>query len=312
VFFGSRKYYSYLARARYIVVNTHLPHWIIRRNGQYIVQTWHGTPLKKLVHDVERSNFVWRSLQNKVKKEVRSWSILISPNQFTSDALRSAFRYRGEIAETGYPRNDILNDANRASIEPKVRSTLGLPEDRKILLYAPTFRDDQLYGPGRYRFANPLDTKMLQDSLSDRYILLVRNHYNVVDEIANAGNGFVWDVSKYPSVEELLISADVLITDYSSLMFDFAHLSRPMVFYVDDIEHYRDELRGFYFNFETDAPGPLVKDTASLIRVLDSLDDTNSLYRHRLTKFQQRFAQSNDGKSASRVVDLILARSTAA
>jgi len=304
--FGSRIYIELLARARYVVTNSHLPPFVKRRKRQVIVQTWHGTPLKKLVNDVHRSDLVWRALIKNVAKEVPAWSVLVSPNSFSTAAFRSAFGYSGKVLESGYPRNDYLYRKDKREITAKVREELDLPPNRKIILYAPTFRENKRYGPGRYAYDSPIDFTALKRALSEEYVLLVRNHYYVVDGVPGAGDGFVWDVSQYPNLEELLVAADILITDYSSLMFDYAHLGRPMLFFTYDLAEYRDNLRGFYFDFEHEAPGPLIGDTPELVQAIKNIDVVIAAYRDRFDRFREKFTELDDGNAAERVVDEML------
>ncbi|MDR3084521.1 MAG: CDP-glycerol glycerophosphotransferase family protein, partial [Streptomyces sp.] len=250
-----REWFEALASSRYIVTNGHLPEWIERRPGQAIVQTWHGTMLKKIGHDIDVLHFD-RRYQDRLALEAKQWSLLVSSNRFSTPILKRAFSFDGEIQEAGYPRNDYLYSPDKDKIAEHVRKTLGLPEGKKVVLYAPTWRDDQSHSAGQYLFDLRIDLEDAQRRLGDDHVLLIRRHSNVVDLVPGAGNGFVWDVSEYPDIADLYVAADIMITDYSSVMFDYAHLKRPMLFFTYDLEHYRDTLRGFYFDFEQDSPGP--------------------------------------------------------
>ena len=303
--YGSRQWYEAMATARYIVANSHLPAWFRRRDGQTVVQTWHGTPLKRIAFDVPDFQIADPSYLDKVSGEVPNWSFLVSPNGFSTERLASAFRYQGEILEIGYPRNDIFFRPDQAELRSTVQRRLGLPTDRKVALYAPTWRDNDFYGMGRYKFATPFDFEAAREALGDEYVIVVRRHPNIVDEIPGAGNGFVFDASTYPDVAELLAVTDVLVTDYSSLMFDFANTGRPMVFFTYDLDYYRDKLRGFYFDFSTDAPGPLVTTSAQTIEALAHIDTVAARYGDAYTRFQERFCHADDGKAGSRLVEQV-------
>ncbi|MFC5744295.1 bifunctional glycosyltransferase/CDP-glycerol:glycerophosphate glycerophosphotransferase [Actinomadura rugatobispora] len=301
-----REWYEALARSRYIVTNAHLPHWFRRREGQVVLQTWHGTPLKRIGFDIGEVKFADSAYLEKLAEEVRHWSGLISPNRFSTPILRRAFRFGGEIIETGYPRNDVLRDPDRDLLGERVRRRLGLPQGKRAVLYAPTWRDDSFYGPGRYRLDLRLDLEAAAAALGGDFVLLVRRHPNVVDTVPETGDGFVRDVSDYPDIAELFLAADVLLTDYSSLMFDYANTGRPMLFFTYDLERYRDELRGFYFDFEGEAPGPLLATSDEVIDALGSLDDVARAHAGRHHRFTERFCDLDDGKAAIRVVDRLL------
>ncbi|MGW5411807.1 bifunctional glycosyltransferase/CDP-glycerol:glycerophosphate glycerophosphotransferase [Actinomadura geliboluensis] len=300
------EWYEAMARSRYVISNAHLPEWFVRRPGQVVVQTWHGTPLKRIGFDIEDVHFANARYLEKVAKEAPNWSYLVSPNAFSTPILRRAFRYEGELIETGYPRNDILASPDRSLLAERVRERLGLPADKRAVLYAPTWRDDSYYGPGKYRLDMRLDLERAAAELGDDHVLLVRRHPNVVDTVPEVGDGFVRDVSAYPDIAELFLAADVLMTDYSSLMFDYANTGRPILFFTYDLEHYRDELRGFYFDFEDEAPGPLLGSSDEVIEALRSLDQVERDYAEPYDRFVRRFCELDDGKAASRVADRIL------
>jgi CDP-glycerol glycerophosphotransferase len=297
------EWYEAMARSRYVVTNAHLPEWFRRRNGQIVVQTWHGTPLKRIGFDIEDVQFANPRYLEKVAKETPSWSYLVSPNAFSTPIMRRAFRYQGEIIETGYPRNDMLASPDRDLLAERVRERLGLPPGKRAVLYAPTWRDDSFYGPGKYRLDLRLDLDRAESVLGDDYVLLIRRHPNVVDTIPATAGGFVRDVSSYPDVAELFLVADVLLTDYSSLMFDYANTGRPMLFFTYDLEHYRDQLRGFYFDFERQAPGPLLGSADEVIEALLSIDQVAHDYSGPYARFAERFCALDDGKAAQRVIE---------
>jgi CDP-glycerol glycerophosphotransferase len=304
-----RDWYEALATSRYIVTNQHLPEWFARREGQIVVQTWHGTPLKRIGFDIEGLRFADTKYHEKLALEVAHWTHLVSPNRFSTPILRRAFRFAGEILEIGYPRNDVLfaEGAERRRITAAVRARLGLPPDRKVILYAPTWRDDDFHATGGYRMSIMVDLDAAEAALGHDHVLLIRRHPNVVDEIRGAGNGFVWDVSTYPDIADLLAIADVLVTDYSSVMFDFANTGRPMLFYTYDLLHYRDRLRGFYFDFEAEAPGPLLNTSDEVIAALRDVDAVADQYATRYKAFAARACDLDDGHASARLADRMLA-----
>ena len=308
---GSRAFYDALATSKYLVVNSHLPHWFRRREGQIVVQTWHGTPLKKIAFDMPAVNLADKTYLDKITAEVPQWSYLISPNSFSTPHLERAFRYGGEMLEIGYPRNDVLateNQAKQQQLRQMLAERLGIPAGKKIILYAPTWRDDQFYATGRYKLEFQLDTRAAARALGHEYVLLVRRHPNIVDNVPGTGDGFVFDVSTYPDMADLLAATDVLITDYSSVMFDFAVTGRPMIFFTYDLEYYRDSLRGFYFDFEPAAPGPLVATSDELIATLRDIDSVHTGYQARYQAFREQFCDFDDGKATARLIDRVFAQ----
>ena len=189
-----------------------------------------------------------------------NWQYVLSPNAFTTPILRRAYALEGEMLETGYPRNDVLAGADRDARTREVRRRLGLPEGARVVLYAPTFRDDVRDSRGRYRLEPALDIDLLRAAVGEDTVVLFRKHHYCVDPAPATADGFVRDVSAYPDGTELMLAADVLVTDYSSMMFDFANTGRPMLFFTYDLEAYRDEIRGFYFDFGAQAPGAAAAD----------------------------------------------------
>ncbi|MEV3874059.1 CDP-glycerol glycerophosphotransferase family protein [Streptomyces sp. NPDC049906] len=300
-----REWFEALATSRYIVTNGHLPEWVERRPGQVIVQTWHGTMLKKIGHDIETLHFD-REYQNRLGKEANNWSLLVSSNRFSTPILKRAFSYHGEILEAGYPRNDYLYSPDRDKIAESVKEKLGLPADKKVVLYAPTWRDDQSHSAGQYKFSLKIDLDDARARLGHDHVLLIRRHSNIVDAVPGAGNGFVFDASEYPDIAELYLAADIMITDYSSVMFDYAHLKRPMLFFTYDLEHYRDTLRGFYFDFEEDSPGPLIRTSEELVESIRRIEEVKVEYQDRFDRFHRLFCDLDDGSASRRVVDRML------
>jgi CDP-glycerol glycerophosphotransferase len=303
--YNGQEWYEAYATCRYIVTNQHLPTWFRRREGQVVVQTWHGTPLKRIGHDISDVRFADPGYLEKLAVETPSWSVLLSPNRFSTPIMRRAFQYQGEILESGYPRNDVLC-VGRDEVAAGVRAGLGLPDGKRVVLYAPTWRDDEYYGPGRYKLSLNLDLDRAAELLGEDHVLLVRSHPNVADEIPQAGGGFVWDVSTYPDMADLLAATDILVTDYSSVMFDFANTGRPMLFFTYDLEHYRDRLRGFYFDFEAEAPGPLLATSDEIIEAIRDVDAVAARYQDTYQAFAARACDLDDGSATRRVVDRML------
>jgi CDP-glycerol glycerophosphotransferase len=302
---GSMAYYEAMARARYLVFNDLLPPWFRKRDHQICLQTWHGTPLKHVGLDIDRPQFTNGLIYpDLVSEDAARWDLLLAQNAYTAAVFRRAFGFHGEIMEAGYPRNDLLKHPRRDEFAADTRERLGLPAGKKVILYAPTWRDDALPESGGYRFSLKLDLEAAAQSLGDDYVLLVRMHSNIRGGLGESPAGaFVLDVSRYPDIAGLLLITDILITDYSSVMFDFASTGRPMLFFTYDLERYRDTLRGFCFDFEAEAPGPLLATSAEVIEALRDPGRLSASYRDAYQAFAAKYCALDDGNAAGRVVD---------
>ncbi|WUI00610.1 bifunctional glycosyltransferase family 2 protein/CDP-glycerol:glycerophosphate glycerophosphotransferase [Spirillospora sp. NBC_00431] len=314
---NGREWQEAVTTSRYIVTNHRLGDWFQRHPDQIVLQTWHGTPLKKIGRDVKEVHFAYapgmkNALQSREKVSgpaVPEWSHLLSPNPFSTEIFRRAFAFKGELLEVGYPRNDLLHSPEADAVARSVRERLGIPEGKRVVLYAPTWRDDQYYSRGRYKHDMRLDLDRARAALGEDHVLLVRLHSNVVDGVPEDPDGFVRDLSQYPDITELYLISDIMVSDYSSVMFDYANTGRPMLFFTYDLADYRDRLRGFYFDFEAEAPGPLVETSDDLIDAIRDVDSATAGHRDRYRDFVTRFCPLDDGKAASRAVDRVFGTS---
>jgi CDP-glycerol glycerophosphotransferase len=293
---GSREYYAALARARYVVFNDHFPDWFRRRDDQVCVQTGHGAPLRKLGFDSGSRQRTFRRVEHRWDEQVANWQYVVSPSSFATPILRRAYGIDGEILQTGQPRVDRLLAANG------VRERLGVPADARVVLYAPSYRDEVVDRRGRFRLDWRLDAERLRAALGPDTVLLARKHPQVLDAIP--ADGHVRDVSAYPDATELLAAADVLVTDYSSLMADFANTGRPILLYAYDLED--QQARGFYLDLATEAPGPLLRSPDELLEALRDVDAAVDGCEERYRAFAARFCELDDGRAAGRVVDRVL------
>jgi CDP-glycerol glycerophosphotransferase (TagB/SpsB family)/glycosyltransferase involved in cell wall biosynthesis len=311
VLIGTRAYFQALARCRYLVYNDHVPLPYRKRAGQRHVQTWHGTPLKRLGFDITNpSSASGRRYLDFMAGDVAQWDMLLSPNPFSTPIMREAFRFSGEICETGYPRNDALVTSSgapgRASAVAAIRERIGLPAGQKVAMYVPTWRDNMHDEAGRYLLDFRLDLDAAARRLADEWVLLIRGHHLMAGGISAAAvPGFTIDVTEYPDIGDLLLVTDALITDYSSVAFDFAPTGRPMLFFTYDLEQYRDQLRGFYFDFEAEAPGPLLATSEQVVAALAEIDSVAAKYSAALAAFTARFCPLDDGKASARACDRI-------
>jgi CDP-glycerol glycerophosphotransferase len=304
---GSREYYEALAQTRYFVTNDHFPEWFERRTDQTCVQTWHGTPLKMLGFDVSNLRGATRKFERAWDRQVRNWQYVVSPNRFSTPILQQAYALDAEMLETGYPRDDILAGPHRDVLTRRVRERIGLPDSARVVLYAPTFRDHLKDSRGRYRLDLQLDLRRLREAIGPDTIVLLRKHHYIVDAVPTTPDGLVRDVSSYPDGTELLLAADILITDYSSMSVDFANTGRPMLFFTYDVDAYRESIRGFYVDFEATVPGPLLGTSDEVAEALRDVDSVRSQYARRYDAFVSRFCELDDGAATARVVDRLFA-----
>ena len=302
------KYFLLFSVAGTWVCDTRLPKYIIKRPECTYIQTWHGTPLKKLALDMDSVFMAGEKGIDNYKKNfydnAQTWDYLISQNHFSSEIFRRAFAFSREMLEIGYPRNDVLFAKNNAEDIVALKKELGLPLDKKIILYAPTWRDNEFYGKGQYKFNPPLDFQKLRDSLGEDTVMIVKYHYLVMDQIDwTPYKGFIYSCDLSYDISNLYLVADMMITDYSSVMFDYSLLKRPMLFFCYDLEDYKDTLRGFYFDFLTEAPGPVTLTTEELIDSI--LHYNHGTYQQKQEAFYQKFNHADDGNASKRVVELI-------
>jgi CDP-glycerol glycerophosphotransferase len=304
---GTEDYFEALARCRYVISNDDLPQEYRKRDGQIYLQTWHGTPLKRIGFDIDRPQFASGSAYfDRLADDVAKWDLLLSQNAFSTPILRRAFRFGGEICEFGYPRNDALSRGGERAAA--IRERLGIPAGKRVVLYAPTWRDNQYYASGRYRFDLRLDIERAWQVLGDDHVLLIRGHHQLAsDTRAGSRPGFALNVTGYPDVTDLFMITDVLVTDYSSVMFDFAVTGKPMLFFTYDLAQYRDQLRGFYFDLEAQAPGPLLATSDEVIAAVRDIGQVMARYRAAYRAFAATYCPLDDGKAAARVCDRLLA-----
>ncbi|MGP4079216.1 bifunctional glycosyltransferase/CDP-glycerol:glycerophosphate glycerophosphotransferase [Pseudalkalibacillus sp. R45] len=299
----SLKYYYYMGTAKYWVSNSRIPKRFDKREGNVYLQTWHGTPLKKLVFDMKDIHSANPNYKRDVYIQSRRWDYLISPNQYSTEIFGSAFKYDKAMLEYGYPRNDILYTGNDEATINELKRKLNIPVDKKVVLYAPTWRDNDFFEAGKYRFTLQLDLQKMKEQLGDEYVVLLRMHYFIANQLDILEfEGFAFDLSNYEDIAELYLVSDILITDYSSVFFDYANLRRPILFYTYDLESYRDTLRGFYIDIEEDVPGPLLKTTDEVISTIENIEEVENRYKEKYDRFYEKFCSWDDGIASEKVV----------
>lgn len=304
------KYYYYFCIAGFWIFDNRQPEFIKKKKGVTYIQTWHGTPLKKLGLDMDKVSMeAEKDIQRYHEKFVRessAWDYLISQNEFSTKIFRRCFAFHKDVLEIGYPRNDVLiREKNNSHIW---KEKLGIPNGKKVILYAPTWRDDQYNGESSYKFVTTMDFDKMRECLSDEYVMIVKYHYIMSDKLDwSAYKGFIYQFSESEDIAHLYLAADCLITDYSSVMFDYSILERPMFFYAYDLENYRENLRGFYFDYFDYIPGPVSKTTDELLMQIEQYDFED--WKQRYIKFRKEFNDRDDGMSASKVIEVIKEKS---
>ena len=297
---NSLKHFYYLNRSKFWVDNQGMAHLAKKKEQQIYLQTWHGTPLKKMGYD---QNKLPNKLElSRLKKQTAAWDYFVSPNKYSTNTFKKAFRYGGEIIETGYPRNDILINQPPEVIQ-KVQDYLEVPSGKKVILFAPTFRD---WDPNSFeKVLN--DIQAMSQKIGDDTIVLLRLHYLLSNKILQSDlPSNVINVSTYQDIQELYLLADVLITDYSSVMFDYALLKRPIILYCYDLEEYTTR-RGIYFNLIEKSPGPVCEMINDVIFYLNHEEKLKE-FDVNLERFTSEFGSFEDGQASLKVVEQVFDR----
>ena len=298
--YNSFKYFYILATSKVWVDNVRMPFRIKKRTGQFYIQTWHGGfGFKRMEKDLEKnfdSNYI-----RAAKFDSKNIDLLLTNSKWQQKYLKKCFYYDGEIMISGYPRCDSLFDKTRFdSIRNKVYKELNISKDTKVLLYAPTFRDD--YDTKCYDIDYDRLISNLEKKYSGDWKILIRMHPNIsnLDQIFDNKN--IINVTNYPVLNDLMISSDILISDYSSLVFEYGYLSRPIILYVPDVLKYEKE-RGLLFNF-VDLPFPYAMNNDELEKIIASYPDKD--YIGNLKKFYKENGLKEDGHASERVAKIIL------
>ncbi|MDO0927458.1 CDP-glycerol glycerophosphotransferase family protein [Streptomyces sp. TG1A-8] len=296
---GSRRYWEVLARATYLVNNANFAEGVVKRPGSVHLQTQHGTPLKTM--GVDQSTYPVVAARTgsfaKLLGRVDRWDFNLSSNRHSTQMWERAFPGSYEHLEYGYPRNDVYYTATADDVA-RVRRDLGVPEGSRAVLYAPTHRDHHT------GFETGLDLEAFCEAAGQDVVVLLRAHY-FYDRGRARGSGRVIDVTAHRCAEDVCLAADALVTDYSSIMFDYANLDRPIVVYADDWEVYR-ETRGVYFDLMAGPPGPVARTPDELARVFADGSYAGAGSAALRAAFRERFCQFDDGRAAERVVRRVL------
>jgi CDP-glycerol glycerophosphotransferase len=296
---GTRAYYRLLARAKYLVNNVNFPDEIIKRRGSVHLQTQHGTPLKTM--GLDQMKFPVGAADMDFEELLRRsdrWDYLLSANPLTTEVWSRVFPCRYEMLEYGYPRNDRFFTVTNDEVA-RLRAEFGIPEGKTAILYAPTHRDYTA------KFEPMFDIGRFVREVGDDYVLLLRAHYfyprKDLARIQGWPEDRVIDVSAHPSIEDLCAASDALLTDYSSIMFDYANLDKPIVIYANDWDTYK-RTRGVYFELPEESPGAVAMTEDELIEAFRGGAYRGDIAAKAHAEFRRRFCRYDDGRAAERVV----------
>lgn len=308
-----KEYKKYLAKAKYWIFNYKIPDFLYPKKNQIFVQCWHGTPLKRLGCDLEHFDNVLNTIdgiKKRYKIEASKFTYFISPSKFASEKFISAWNLKeigkeNIIVEEGYPRNDFLFNYKEKDVQ-QIRKKLGIENDnRKIILYAPTYRSDQHQTGLGYVYKEEIDFKKMEEKFGKEYLILFRPHYFIANSFDfDKYKGFVYNVANIDDINELYIISDILITDYSSVFFDYANLKRPMIFFMYDLEHYKNESNGFYIALN-ELPGPIVETQEDLEKSIEDVD-FNIGSSKKYKEFNEKYNYLDDGNASKRVIEKVI------
>lgn len=285
------KYFYELCTSKIVITNFRTTDLYVKRKDQYYIQTWHSSlRLKKIEKDAEESlplNYI-----NIAKKDSLKCDLLLSGCKYSSEIFKRAFWYEGEIFEHGTPRNDLLYKDN-SLLRKKVLQELNIKDNQKIVLYAPTFRKDNNLEVYNIQYSNI--TESLKNKFGGEWVFLVKLHPHLISQSSRLTfYNNVIDVTSYEDIQELLSIADVLITDYSSLMFDFAITQRPCFLYVPDLVEYIRKDRNLYFDLK-ELPFICAENPQELLDKIESFDYT--MYSQHVSNFFKKVGSYESGKA---------------
>lgn len=297
-------YWDALARCHKLVNNIVFPNWLYGEKKRYL-QTWHGTPLKRLGFDIKISGHETQGRYG-FFNESRNWDGLISANSYSSKNFKRAFRFRKEMLTIGYPANDIFYHPDRMeTTRGNVRNKLNIPADAQVFLYAPTWRDNKAVGNWLFSFDLTPDFSAILDKSPPGSVVLLRQHH-LTENQKKQDDPRLIDVSKYPDAHELMVASDILISDYSSIAFDWACSRKPVIFYTPDYDEYARKARGFYLDMENDLGAQLVTTHTDLTDVILNRRWENAGWQKQADVLYDLFCKLHDGTASKQATDWLL------
>ena len=305
----SKEYYKYCSIAKYWIVNSIMEESLTKKKGQVYVQCWHGTPIKKLRCDIEVDGSVLNTIKEIRKRndiDAKRFDYFISPSKYCTEKFISAFNLKklnkeNIIIEKWYPRNYFLFNKTQKDIT-LIKEKLKIPINKKVIFYLPTFRDNQHTSGIGYTYELQIDFDRLRKAIGDEYVVLFSPHYFIANSIdLSKYEGFVINVARYDEINELYLVSDIIMTDYSSVFFDFANLKRPIVFYMYDYDLYQSRLRDFYISLD-ELPGPITRTQEELEKCIINIETEFPKYERKYEDFNKKYNYLDDGNASERVI----------
>ncbi|MGP9503311.1 bifunctional glycosyltransferase/CDP-glycerol:glycerophosphate glycerophosphotransferase [Specibacter sp. AOP5-B1-6] len=298
---GTRDWFEMVSGAHYLINNNNFPYYFRKAEGQFYLQTWHGTPMKKIGLDAP-TRYLSPSYRRLMQREANYWDLLLAQNEYSRKILPKAFGYQGPVLTEGYPRNDVLSSHRAEQISLSTRKLLGIRDDQVAVLYAPTWRDSAKDMTGTHQWVGYVDFEDAKKVLDDSTVFLIRGHHNVSGSNAFLPRGNAIDVSEYPEINDLILASDALITDYSSIMFDYGVIDKPIFFLVTDLEDYQSDVRGLYVTHSQVGLGETFLDSQCVVESLSHLTRSST----RSMSSRQELWSRDDGGASKRVIDLFV------
>lgn len=308
VIIGSKKWYEVLSGVTHLCNNIDFDRFFVKRAHQRFLQTFHGHPFKAMgIGFWEDKGFNTWEVESEVSRRNTAWDSIVLPNEESVRYYEEQYGFEGEYLVTGYPRNDAIVNGTSAEAKAKLADVYEIGLEKKLLLYAPTWRETSATGAWSATMFSELDIDMLAEALGDEYVLLIRGHnYNLREQSRVKRSASVVDVTDYPEINDLILAADVSLLDYSSLRFDWAITKKPMLFFVPDKNEYL-AVRPGLFPYDESAPGPQLSSTAEVIIAIAQIDQYSETYGMELEIFNSRFNSLSDGSATKRVVEKFFA-----
>lgn len=267
----------------------------LKQRGIFEVNTWHGTPLKKMGDDIKNNVSYFE------KATADSDVVYCAQSEYDQKIFEKLFRTdKKNIIISDLPRNDSLLSYSKETIQ-QIKYNLNIDSDKKVILYAPTFREYDRSGTNACYIKPPMDLKKWVERLGEEYVILFRAHYEIIHVLGIEDNQFMRNVSSYPCLNDLMVISDMLISDYSSIYFDYSILEKPMFNFSYDYDIYCEK-RGLYLDLKEVLPCNINYTEETLIEELVSYDPL--LYGRKVKEFKQRFCP-NAGNAVNIVIDII-------
>ena len=286
------KYFIIALKAKYWITNSAIERGLKFKNKKTIyINTWHGSTMKKMGIDAPNTAF---------KFNTSKYDVMYAQSEYDIEIFSNAFELPREIfALVGLPRNDELFGIAENEIKD-IRSKINIPEDKKIILYAPTFREYNRDKDGCI-IAPPININKWKEKLSDKYVIIFRAHYEVNNVLGIKNDEFIYNMTDYKNLNELMKISDILISDYSSIMFDYSILDRPIYSYAYDYEEYLEK-RGLYIDIKKELPNGICKDEDELLEKISNCDFEKQ--KEKTRQFARKYIQNNG--NARKYIDEII------